>query len=220
MPALEAGIHANTGGAGESAERAVLFLDRRVRVDGRVKPGHDGEVHAVPRAPWGRATASQAGARPAASEATKARAMPPVSSSLGLKIVMLMPRARPLRMAAPRTVSSSCQREAARQAIADGRHDRIVQHVDVEVDPEAVQRRTGRDARSRRAAAASAPRRRTSARSCAKMPVARAAGCRIRAPARRRAGRAPRRRHRAPAGAGLRDRRGGRGRGRCRAPGP
>ena len=42
MPALEAGIHADTDGAERSAGRAVLFLDRRVRVGGRVKPGHDG----------------------------------------------------------------------------------------------------------------------------------------------------------------------------------
>ena len=124
-------------------------------------------------------------------------------SCFGSKIVMLMPRAWPLRMAALRMVSSSCQREAARQAIADRRHDRIVQHVDVEVDPEAVRRPHGTDARSRRAplrrrrrgAPPPGPARRSSAA---------AAGCRTRAPARRRADRAPRHRRRAPADAGLR----------------
>ena len=51
MAGLAPAIHATTHGHGRGADPAVLFLDPSVHVDGRVKPGHDGKVHAVPQTP-------------------------------------------------------------------------------------------------------------------------------------------------------------------------
>jgi hypothetical protein len=48
--------HADTGGAERNAERSRSFLDRRVHVDGRVKPGHDGKVVLLANRPCSLAT--------------------------------------------------------------------------------------------------------------------------------------------------------------------